>query len=101
MKIPQGYVGPGQPISPIQGEIPETRVLKLKKSLYGLKQAPGSSNLTHRSFSVFRLHPADYSPFTRHQGSCFVAILIYVDDFRIAGNNQQEIENLKGLLSKH
>ncbi|XP_021751247.1 uncharacterized protein LOC110716902 [Chenopodium quinoa] len=43
---------------------------------------------------------ADYSLFTRHSGSCFVVVLIYVDDLLIAGNNQQEIDNLKSLLSQ-
>lgn len=67
---------------------------KLNKSLYGLKQRQWFAKLTEalQSFG-YSQSKVDYSLFTKLRG--FIAILIYVDDLLIAGNNQQENENLK------
>ncbi|GJW67206.1 heat shock 70 kDa protein 16 [Tanacetum coccineum] len=52
----------------------ETKVCKLVKSLYGLKQAPSKNGV-------------------------FIAILAYVDDIVISGNNEHEIDKFKKFLS--
>lgn len=103
MKLPQGYVGPGLPVSAEHREIPYAKVCKLNKSLYGLKQAPRQwfAKLTTalKTFD-YTQSKADYSLFTKQTGDAFVAILIYVDDLLITGNCEKEINTLKALLSQ-
>ncbi|KAK3019296.1 hypothetical protein RJ639_004616 [Escallonia herrerae] len=43
---------------------------------------------------------ADYFLYTKAKGTSFTAILIYVDDILLTGNNLQEIERLKKFLLK-
>ena len=82
----------------------ETRVCKLNKSLYGLKQASRqwfiklSNALKAASFLQSR---SDYSLFVRSRQGSFTALLVYVDDVILAGNNLQEIEETKRFLSQH
>ena len=81
----------------------ETRVCKLHKSLYGLKQA--SRQWFIKLFGAlkaagFHQSLSDYSLFIRSQHGNFLALLIYVDDVILAGNNLQDIENTKLFLSK-
>lgn len=107
MTIPLGYNGIGHPIqfnqpaSSVRDNSPN-KVLKLKKSLYGLKQAPRQwfAKLSSALLSFgFQQSKADYSLFTHSSPSHFTAILIYVDDLLIVGDNMAEIEKLKSLLS--
>ena len=44
---------------------------------------------------------ADYSLFTKTQGTSFTVILIYVDDILLTGNDLYEMEWLKEFLFKH
>ena len=75
LKFPQGVEG---------------HVYKLNKSLYGLKQA--GENLSH-VFHCFLLEnsfvqsPVDNCVYTKHVGSGFVAMLVWVDDIIIAASN--------------
>ncbi|XP_042942725.1 uncharacterized mitochondrial protein AtMg00810-like [Carya illinoinensis] len=43
---------------------------------------------------------ADYSLFTKTEGSSFIAILVYVDDILIVSNDMQAVESLKSLLNE-
>ncbi|GJY85228.1 ribonuclease H-like domain-containing protein [Tanacetum coccineum] len=94
MRPPEGYFPSGN------------KVCKLKKSLYGLKQAPRqwnaklTSTLTENGFSQSK---SDYSLFTKTDKGVFLALLVYVDDIIITGNNVAEIENFKvlDLLSEY
>ncbi|XP_070673914.1 uncharacterized mitochondrial protein AtMg00810-like [Malus domestica] len=76
-------------------------VHQLNKSLYGLKQA---SRNWFSTFSVtiqkagYQQSKADYSLFTKAQGTSFTAVLIYVDDILLIGNDLQEMERLKTFL---
>ena len=74
---------------------------RLRKSLYGLKQA------SQQWFSKFSeairatgyvQSRACYSLFTRIQGKSFTALLIYVDDILITGNDSVSIVAIKKFL---
>ncbi|KAM1627395.1 hypothetical protein ACFX1R_017067 [Malus domestica] len=79
----------------------ESLVCRLNKSLYGLKQA---SRQWFAKFSTaiqtagFVQSKADYSLFTHRKGKSFTALLIYVDDIVITGNNMAAISSLKRFL---
>lgn len=51
-----------------------------------------------KSFN-FQQSKSDYSLFTKVQGTSFTAILVYVDDFLVGGNEVQSIEETKEFLS--
>ena len=79
-----------------------TKVCKLRKSLYGLGQAPRqwfaklSATLAHYDF--VRSY-ADYSLFTYRKGKVFLALLLYVDDIILAGNDPQACSEFKTYLN--
>ncbi|KAJ4771370.1 Retroelement pol polyprotein-like [Rhynchospora pubera] len=79
------------------------KVCRLRKSLYGLRQAPRMwfSKLTEAlQVYGFTQSYADYSLFTMKKGDVFLAILVYVDDLVIAGNNSEAIVQFKQYLSR-
>lgn len=81
----------------------ENMVCRLNKSLYGLKQASRNwfSVLSGALKSAgYAQSKADYSLFTKQQGTFFTAVLIYVDDILVTGNSMQEIMALKQFLLK-
>lgn len=93
MKISQGFAKKG-----------DTRVCRLRKSLYGLKQA--SRNRYHKFTNVllqasFRQSRADHSLFIYRTKTAFLAILIYVDDIIITGDNAAKIAMVKTYLHQH
>ena len=98
MSLPLGYSHLGVVIQPrLSQQFDRKRtpvVCKLRKSLYGLKQAPRqwfaqlSSALV--SFGFFQ-SKADYSLFVKNDGKIFLAILVYVDDMIITGNDSKAI----------
>ncbi|GAU29576.1 hypothetical protein TSUD_153260 [Trifolium subterraneum] len=92
MKIPQGLEG-----------FSDDKVCKLTKSLYGLKQA---SRKWYEKLSYFlTLHkytqvPSDPTLFVKKTASTFTALLVYVDDIVLTGNNMEEINYVKEELHK-
>ena len=77
-------------------------VCKLKKSLYGLKQAPRKWNEKLTSVLLengFTQSKNDFSLFVKNKNGIFIALLVYVDDTVITGNNIQEINEVKSFMS--
>ncbi|GJZ04322.1 ribonuclease H-like domain-containing protein [Tanacetum coccineum] len=90
MKPPQGFY-PGN----------DKLVCRLKKSIYGLKQSPRQWNAKLTSVLVengFCQSKSDYSLYTKSVGDVFLALLVYVDDIIVTGNNAEEIEKFKVFL---
>ncbi|GJR64527.1 putative RNA-directed DNA polymerase [Tanacetum coccineum] len=87
MTIPQGFGNTGN----------KNLVCKLNKSLYGLKQA--SRKWNEKLVGILRENGfvqscSDHSLFTKTVNNIFVALLVYVDDIVITGNDENEINKL-------
>ena len=79
----------------------ENLVCRLNKSIYSLKQA--SRNWFFKLSTAiqkagFQQSMADYSLFTQVRGDSFTAVLMYVDDMIITGNDISAIITLKAFL---
>ncbi|GJR87878.1 ribonuclease H-like domain-containing protein [Tanacetum coccineum] len=89
-------------IRPPEGYFPsDNKVCRLKRSLYGLKQAPRQWNAKLTSTLIengFSQSKSDYSLYTKSDKGVFLALLVYVDDIIINGNNVFEIEKFKVFL---
>ncbi|GJX64295.1 ribonuclease H-like domain-containing protein [Tanacetum coccineum] len=80
----------------------ENKVCKLKKSLYGFKQAPRKWNkklVGVLSECGFTQSLNDHSLFVKSFDNVFIALLVYVDDIIISGNDVNEINMFKSFLS--
>ncbi|GJS33604.1 ribonuclease H-like domain-containing protein [Tanacetum coccineum] len=89
MKPPEGYF------------TSDNNVCRLKRSLYDLKQAPRQWNAKLTSTLIendFSQSKSDYSLYTKSDKEVFLALLVYVDDIIITGNNFSEIEKFKVFL---
>ncbi|GJW94532.1 ribonuclease H-like domain-containing protein [Tanacetum coccineum] len=105
VQLPKGRKAIGKEVvymKPPEGYFPsDNKVCRLKRSLYGLKQAPRqwnaklTSTLIENSFSQSK---SDYSLYTKSDKGIFLALLVYVDDIIITGNNVSEIEKFKVFL---
>ncbi|GJR69008.1 ribonuclease H-like domain-containing protein [Tanacetum coccineum] len=77
------------------------KVCRLKKSLYELKQTPRQWNTKLTSTLIengFNQSKSDYSLYNKTDKGVFLALLVYVDDIIITGNNVSEIEKFKVFL---
>lgn len=77
-------------------------VCKLIKSLYGLKQTPRQWNEKLNQTLIecgFVQSKCDYSLYTKGTDSLFIALLVYVDDIVITGNDLNEINKFEDFLS--
>ncbi|WVZ17715.1 hypothetical protein V8G54_010697 [Vigna mungo] len=77
------------------------QVCKLQRSLYGLKQAGRQWYAKLHNFLLshnYNCSTSDNSLFLKHDGQYLTAILIYVDDILITGNNDGEIQHITNLL---
>ena len=85
--------------------IPEVhcrKVCKLKKSLYGLKQSPrawfGRFTKFMRSFGYYQSN-SDHTLFLKKQHGKITALIVYVDDMVVTGNDPDERKALQSYLS--
>lgn len=78
-------------------------VCRLRKSLYGLKQSPrcwfAKLRKALKSFGFVESYE-DYSLFSFMEANICLHILVYVDDFIIAGNDATTIERFKNYLHR-
>ena len=73
----------------------------MNKSLYGLKQALRKWNEKLTSAlkeNGFRQSKSDYSLFVKSKGDLFIALLVYVDDIVLIGNNLEETNRYKTFM---
>ena len=90
MVIPQG-MNPEKP----------SLVCKLQRSLYRLKQTSMQWYVRLSSFLIshgYKQCSFDYSLFLKHQHNSITALLVYMDDIVLFGNNLIEIWNITQLL---
>ena len=86
--------------------IPEThsrKVCRLKKSMYGLKQSPSACfERFTKSMKTFGYHEtnSDHTLFFKKQQGHITALIIYVDDMVVTGNDPEEREALQDYLSR-
>ncbi|XP_048323873.2 retrovirus-related Pol polyprotein from transposon TNT 1-94 [Ziziphus jujuba] len=94
MEQPEGFEVSGK----------ENLICKLKKSLYGLKQAPRQWYKKFDSFMVsqgYKRTAADQCVYIqKFSGGNFIALLLYVDDMLIVGQDAMKNSKLKKELSK-
>jgi hypothetical protein len=77
-------------------------VYRLDKAIYGLKQAPREWHLTIDEFLKshnFLANPADPCLYYRWSGSNLALVSLYVDDLGIACDSQEDLLDIKKLLS--
>nr|GEW00547.1 ribonuclease H-like domain-containing protein [Tanacetum cinerariifolium] len=89
-------------MKPHKGYFPsQSKVCRLKKSLYGLKQTPRQLNAKLTSALIknrFSQSKSDYSLYTKSDKDVILALLVYVNDIIITGNNVFEIDKFKVFL---
>jgi len=77
------------------------KVCKLKKALYGLKQSPrawfGRFTKSMKAFG-YRASNYDHTLFLKKGEGKITALIIYVDDMIVTGNDQDEIYSLQKYL---
>jgi hypothetical protein len=80
-----------------------TLVCKLRKSLYGLKQASREWNHKLTTFLIdlgYLQSKSDHSLFSKQKLGKLTFILVYVDDLLVAGEDEEEIEDIKRELDQ-
>ncbi|BFG40931.1 hypothetical protein CerSpe_272050 [Prunus speciosa] len=80
----------------------ENQVCKLRKSLYGLKQSPrawfGKFTKSMKNFGYIQSN-ADHTLFLKRDGRRLTALIVYVDDIVVTGNDTEEQLKLQKYLS--
>ncbi|KAH9666171.1 retrovirus-related pol polyprotein from transposon RE1 [Citrus sinensis] len=94
MDLPPGCSGPEQL---------NQKVCKLKKSLYGLKQSPrawfGKFTKAMVRFG-YNQSNSDHTLFIKKRQGKITALIVYVDDMVVTGNDEEETEALQKYLSR-
>jgi hypothetical protein len=81
----------------------ERKVCRLNKSLYGLKQSPrawfGRFTKSMKAFGYSQSN-ADHTLFLKRQQGKITALIVYVDDMVVTGNDVEERKALQSYLSR-
>lgn len=92
MEIPPGY----------KASTKARIVCKLEKALYGLKQSPrawfGRFSSAMKKYG-YRQSDSDHTLFLKHRQDKVTALIVYVEDMIITGNDVEEISMLQKQLS--
>ncbi|KAH9659075.1 hypothetical protein KPL70_023730 [Citrus sinensis] len=94
MDLPPGCSGP---------ERLNQKVCKLKKSLYGLKQSPRAwfgkftKAMVHFGYNQSN---SDHTLFIKKRQGKIIALIVYVDDMVVIGNDEEETKALQKYLSR-
>ena len=78
------------------------KVCKLKKALYGLKQSPRAWFGRFSTFMKkigYKQSDADHTLFVKAGDRTVTALIVYVDDMVVTGNDSEEIKRLQTLLA--
>ncbi|PRQ35290.1 putative RNA-directed DNA polymerase [Rosa chinensis] len=79
------------------------KVCKLKKSLYGLKQSPrawfGRFSKSMKAFG-YRQSNSDHTLFIKRKNGKITALIVYVDDMIVTGDDPKEMNELQKYMSK-
>ena len=104
MTLPPSFHSKGECSTSSSGpKVATLKVCKLVKSLYGLRQASRqwytklSATITQLGFVQSQV---DHSLFVHSKGSLFTALLVYVDDMIITGNDLDCVASLKSVLDQ-
>jgi hypothetical protein len=93
------YMDPPPGISEYEGS---TQVCKLRKALYGLKQSPrawfGRFTQVMKKFGYTQSN-SDHTLFIKHKMGKLTALIIYVDDMVVTGDDAEEIHCLQHHLA--
>ena len=88
----------------LEEKFEQGKVCKLKKALYGLKQSPrawfGRFTKTMNSMG-YNQSQGDHTVFFKQtEMNKVIALIVYVDDIALIGNDPAEMEKLKRQLAK-
>jgi len=92
MEVPPGYT------TPFKTEM----VCKLQRALYGLKQSPrawfGRFNLAMKKYG-FQQSNSNHTLFLKHKLGKVTALIVYIDDIIITGDDVEEMSQLQKQLA--
>ena len=75
-------------------------VYRLKKALYGLKQAKFERFRSSMVKKKYKQCQANHTLFMMCQGDMVIALIVYVDDIVVTGNNEAKVKRLRSAWSK-
>ena len=79
------------------------QVYRLRKSLYGLKQSPKAWFGRFTSFMKsigYKQSNSDHTLFLKHNEEQITALIVYVDDMIVTGNDPEERKTLEERLAR-
>ena len=97
-----GYLEEEVYLEPPPGINCSGKVCKLKKALYGLKQSPRAWFGRFSAFMKkigYKQSDADHTLFVKNANKKITALIVYVDDMVVTGNDDYELKDLQSRLA--